>query len=92
MAYWNQSFGDAIVKVRHEHRVSQPNEEFARIFNHCQLEWDSKYLDYHKAGAAAGAASAAQVRQPIYSSSVEKWRHYETQLKGFAEKLAPVTH
>ena len=92
MAYWNESFGDAIVNVRYENIVSQPNEEFTRIFNHCRLEWNSKYLDYHKDAAAVGTASAAQVRQPIYSSSVEKWRHYETQLKGFAEKLARVTH
>ncbi len=92
MAYWNESFGDAIVNVRYEKIVSQPNEEFTRIFNHCRLEWDSKYLDYHKAGAAVGTASAAQVRQPIYSSSVEKWRHYEPHLKDFAEKLAHVTH
>jgi len=80
MAYWNQSFGGAIVKVKvkvkheheHEHRASQPHEDFTRIFNHCRLEWDSKYLDYHTVGAAAGAASAAPVRQPIDSCSVEK--------------------
>ena len=88
MAYWNQSFGEAIVNVRYEDVVSQPNVEFARIFSHCRLEWDPTYLDYRKTSAAVGTASAAQVRQPIYTSSVGKWRCYQSQLQYFAEKLA----
>tara|TARA_B110000444_G_scaffold39368_1_gene35153 strand:+ start:171 stop:395 length:225 start_codon:yes stop_codon:yes gene_type:complete len=74
MAYWNQSFGGETVKVKHEHRVSQPHEDFTRIFNHCRLEWDSKYLDYHTVGAAAGAASGATARRTekiLQKSSLE---------------------
>ena len=43
----------------------------------CGLEWDPACLEFHKTRRPVRTASAAQVRQPIYSSSVGRWKNYE---------------
>jgi tetratricopeptide (TPR) repeat protein len=47
------------------------------------LPWDDEVLRFHQSSAPSATASAVQVRRPIYSSSVGKWRHH-------AERLAPL--
>jgi hypothetical protein len=47
------------------------------------LPWEDRILKFHESEAPVTTASAAQVRQPIYASSVGKWRHY-------GEELAPL--
>ena len=52
----------------------------------CGLEWDPACLEFHKTRRAVRTASAAQVRRPVYSSSIGRWKNYERLLGGmFAE-------
>ena len=55
----------------------------------CGLEWDSVCLEFYKTERPVRTASAAQVRRPIYASSVERWRHYERHLEPLIEALGP---
>ncbi|TFH49606.1 MAG: hypothetical protein E4H01_03915 [Lysobacterales bacterium] len=41
------------------------------------LEWDERCLEFHRTARPVGTASHWQVRQPLYTRSVERWRHYE---------------
>jgi len=41
------------------------------------LEWDDACLQYYKTERTVKTASIWQARQPIYTSSVERWRNYE---------------
>lgn len=59
-----------------------------RLIAHCGLEWEPACLEFHKSTAASTTASAVQVRQPIYASSIEKWRHYERHLAPLKARLA----
>ena len=53
-------------------KVTQTKE----LLKFCGLEWDENCLDFHKNKKSVSTASLAQVRQPLYSSSVHKWKNY----------------
>ena len=56
-----------------------------RLLEYCDLPWEDACLDFHSNAAPTGTASAVQVRQPVYSSSVDKWRIYASQLRPLTE-------
>ena len=57
------------------------------VLDFCGLEWDDACLDFQKTERRVKTASTLQVRQPIYSSSVAKWRQYEKELQPLFEAL-----
>ena len=54
----------------------------------CGLPWQDEVLDFHRSSEPSTTASAAQVRKPIYRSSVKNWRNYATQLQPVLRRLA----
>jgi tetratricopeptide (TPR) repeat protein len=85
MAHWMRVLDSKILHVRYEDLVLDFNRQVRRILEFCQLPWESGCQKFHESAAPATTASAVQVRQPLYASSIGKWRHYETQ-------LAPIAH
>ena len=77
-----------LVSVRSKKLVTSPAAEARRVFAHCGLEWHDNYLDIGQRGTASTTASAAQVRRPIYSTSVDLWRQYAGPLAPVAERLS----
>lgn len=66
-----------ILDVRYEELVADLEGVARRIVAHCGLAWDRRCLDFHRAERPVRTASAAQVRRPIYSDSVGRWRKYQ---------------
>ncbi len=87
MSHWRRVMPDTILDVSYEKLVTAPAAEARRVFDHCSLEWSEHCLDIGQRGTASTTASAAQIRGPIYSSSVDLWRHYEGPLAPVAERL-----
>lgn len=87
MAHWRQCLPGRILDVDYESLVADPPSETRRILDHCGLEFEQGCLDFHRQEGAAATASAAQVRKPIYSTSVGRWRCYAEQLAPLAGKL-----
>jgi len=48
-----------------------------RLIEYCGLEWNDACLSFHKTKRSVRTASLTQVPQPIYTSSIERWRPYE---------------
>ena len=87
MDHWRTTIPDAFLDVDYEKLVANQESETRRILQYLELEWEGACLDFHRHSGPAATASAAQVRQPIYSSSVGLWRKYARQLAPFAGKL-----
>jgi hypothetical protein len=64
-----------------------PEGQARRLIDHVGLERDAKCLSFHETKRNIRTASVTQVRQPIYSSSVERWRHYEKYLSPLLDGL-----
>jgi hypothetical protein len=88
MRHWQSVLGDALLVVRYEELVTAQEAVTGRILHHCGLPWQDACLEFRGRSAAVATASAAQVRQPVYRTSIGKWRHYERQLQPLARHLA----
>ncbi len=87
MEHWRALLGDKIIEVSYETLVANQESESRRLIDAIGVEWRDECLAFHKNAAPAATASAAQVRKPIYASSVGKWRAYEKHLGVLSEAL-----
>lgn len=69
-----------VLNVHYENVVSDIEPEVRRLLDYCGLPWDPRCLEFHHNRRVVLTASAAQVRRPLYSSSVARWRHFEPHL------------
>jgi tetratricopeptide (TPR) repeat protein len=74
---------DVLLEINYEDIVRDQTAASRRLIGFVGLPWDDEVLRFHQSPAPSATASAVQVRRPIYSSSVGKWRHH-------AERLAPL--
>ncbi len=81
MEHWRQVLpaGD-MLEVRYEDLVGDLEGQARRIIEYCGLGWDERCLSFHQNDRAIRTASVSQVRQPIYRSSLQRWRRYEKYL------------
>jgi tetratricopeptide (TPR) repeat protein len=78
MEHWRTLLpSEAFLDVRYEDIVEDQETQSRRILEYCGLEWNDACLDFHKNPRAVSTASMTQVRQRIYTSSVDRWRAYE---------------
>jgi tetratricopeptide (TPR) repeat protein len=77
---WRSSMPENYLEVRYEDVVDDAEREARRLLEFCELPWDARCLAFQDNAAPVATASSAQVRQPIYRSALERWRHYERQL------------
>jgi tetratricopeptide (TPR) repeat protein len=76
-----------MLEVRYEEVVADLEGQARRVVAHCDLEWNESCIAFHKRNQPVWTASAMQVRQPIYSTSIARWRRYERQLPPLLEAL-----
>ncbi len=88
MRHWRSVLGDALLVIDYEALVTDQEALTRRILDHCGLPWQGACLAFHDRAGAVATASAAQVRRPLYRSSIGKWRHYEQQLRPLARYLS----
>jgi Flp pilus assembly protein TadD len=67
----------AIFDVRYEELVAEPEDVARRLLAFCDLEWDDRCLSPELNKRSVMTVSHWQVRQPIYRTSVERWRRFE---------------
>jgi tetratricopeptide (TPR) repeat protein len=87
MKFWNKRYDKNIFNLIYEDLVKNKELETKKLLKFCELDWDDNCLDFHKNKKLVSTASLAQVRQPLYSSSVKKWKNYSEELNVLKEKL-----
>jgi tetratricopeptide (TPR) repeat protein len=89
MAHWHAVLpAGVLIDVAYEKLVADPEAEGRRMLAHLGLDWDPACLDFTNREGSVRTASVAQVRQPLYRSSVGRWRRWETWLGPLAEALS----
>jgi len=87
MAHWARTLPLDMLTVDYEALVADPEAQTRRLIDFVGLEWDARCLAPHRTERDVRTASVWQVRQPVYRSSVERWRAYEPWLGPLAEAL-----
>lgn len=88
MAHWRSLAPKNLIEVDYEVLVADQEGETRRLLQHCNLSWNDKALAFHENASPVATASAAQVRQPIYKTSIGLWRRYEKELEPLADALS----
>lgn len=90
MAHWRQVLpADRFLDVQYEDLVAAPEPITRRLIAACGLEWDDACLAPHLNTRRIATASLWQARQPIYRTSVARWRRYEPWLGELRSLLRP---
>ncbi len=81
MAHWRRVLPEGVMlELNYEDIVADLPGEARRLVAYCGLDWDEACLAFHRTERAVRTASASQVRQPIYRSSIGRWRAYAGEL------------
>ena len=81
MLHWRNALPrDRILEIHYEENVANPEQEARRMLTYLGLPWNPSCLDFHKNMRTVRTASVTQVRKPMYSTSVARWKHFEKHL------------
>lgn len=87
LVYWREHLPIKMIEVQYEALVGNLEAEARRLIDFLGLEWDPACLSFHQTERAIFTASQWQVRQPIYDTSIGRWRHYKEHLGPLLEGL-----
>ena len=82
MHHWNSMLGERIMNIRYEQLVEDPEKTSRALIDHCGLQWDDKCLRFYETSRDVNTPSYGQVRQPLYTASIGRWKHYREHLAG----------
>jgi Flp pilus assembly protein TadD len=88
MEHWRRVLPIAMFELDYETLVEDLEGTARQLVAWCGLEWDARCLEFHKTERPVRSPSAVQVRQPLYKSSVGRWKNYERSLAPLFAKLA----
>ncbi|WP_159820820.1 tetratricopeptide repeat-containing sulfotransferase family protein [Colwellia sp. 20A7] len=80
MNHWHEVLPDFVLTVNHEDVVDDLDKQVHRILDFCGLPFEQSCIDFHKTKRNIKTPSSEQVRQPIYKSATEQWKHFEQYL------------
>ena len=81
MAHWRQSLSaDRFMEIRYEDIVFDQENQTRRLLAHCGLDWNEACMRFHENEAPVATASSVQVRQPLYTGSIGRWKKYGDKL------------
>lgn len=90
MSHWHEALPGRVLDVHYEETVTDLEGQVRRILEHCGLPFEEQCLRYYETDRAVKTASSEQVRQPIYTSALGKWRRYEKHLGLWQEQLRDI--
>jgi tetratricopeptide (TPR) repeat protein len=90
IAFWRKAAPDSFIEVKYEDIIADQEGQSRRLIEYCGLPWDEACLNFHENERRVKTLSSAQVRQPLYSSSVGAWKRYEKDLQPLLDALGPI--
>lgn len=89
MQHWHQASSGAILDVRYDELVTQPAATLRQVTDFCGLAWEAECEDLTRNTAPVSTLSAAQVRDPVNTRGLGRWRPYAAQLEPLRKLLSP---
>ncbi len=88
MRHWQMVSPLPIIEMRYETVVTETEAQIRRLIDFAGLPWDGRCLDFHNSGRSVQTISRWQVRQPVHTRSVGRWRNYSQWFGEAKEPLA----
>ena len=90
MQHWRKVLPVPLLEVDYEETVADLEGVTRKLVDWCGLAWEPACLEFHKAKRPVRTASVVQVRQPVFRTSVGRWKHYEHTLAPLFVRLESV--
>jgi tetratricopeptide (TPR) repeat protein len=87
MTHWHKVLPGRVFDNQYETLVADQEGQTRKLIEHCKLPWDEACLNYTENERSVTTISRWQVRQPIYRSSMKRWKPYEKHLGPLIEAL-----
>ncbi|MER8548613.1 sulfotransferase [Mesorhizobium sp. M0684] len=87
MRHWDKIFPGRILESSYEMLVADQEAQSRRLIDHLGLPWDDACLRFFEKDRSVNTPSRWQVRQPIYSSSIKRWKNYENKIQPLIDAL-----
>jgi hypothetical protein len=90
MDHWDEVLPGKVLRVQYEDVVADLAGQVRRVLEYCELPFEEACIKFHQTDRSVRTPSSEQVRQPIYQSGLEQWRHFDPWLGPLKEALGPV--
>jgi tetratricopeptide (TPR) repeat protein len=87
MEHWRKVLPVPLLEVDYEETVADLEGVARKLVAWCGLEWEPACLEFQRAKRPVRTVSAVQVRQPVFRTSVGRWKHYQDALEGLFARL-----
>ena len=88
MKHWQSLFSDRILEIQYEELVQHQEKQTTQILEFCNLPFHERCMRFWETGRTVLTLSQDQVRQPMYSSAVNRYEHFGELLDPLREALA----
>jgi tetratricopeptide (TPR) repeat protein len=90
MAHWLDVIPNPVYSLHYEDLVADLPAKAREMADFVGIEWDERMVRFYESKRQVQTASRWQVRQPLYKTSVARWKPYERHLKPMFDALGPV--
>jgi hypothetical protein len=90
MAHWREVLPGGLLEIDYETLTTDTPTTVRRMLDWTGLSWDERCLTPHRSERLVRTASVSQVRQPVYTQSVARWRRYADVLAPLSTRLQQV--
>jgi hypothetical protein len=80
LEHWHKVNPGLVREVKYQNLVDNTEQTVRDILDYVELPFDPACLEFHKSQRPVKTASALQVREKIFRTSLARWRNYEKQL------------
>jgi tetratricopeptide (TPR) repeat protein len=90
MEHWERVLPGRVIRVPHEKLVADPEGQIRWLVSDaCKLDWDPACVRFHESKGSVRSASAAQVRLPVFATSIGRWARFASELEPLLKALGP---
>ena len=87
MNHWENVFKNKIFNLSYEELIKDQKGTTQKLLDYCNLEWDENCLNFFNSQSSVRTLSTAQVRRPIYNSSIKSWKKYKELLRDMVSEF-----
>ena len=87
MSFWQDCLPDDFMNLKYEDLVREQRAQTEKLLDYCGLDWQESCMNFHENSSPTATASVVQVRSPINSKAVNKWKLYSAEMKVVSDIL-----
>ena len=87
MQHWLNVFPDKIFTLNYQDLIHNQKDTTKKLLQFLGLNWQESCLHFYENNRVIHTLSNTQVRQPLFSKSLNSWHKYKAQLSPYAKKM-----